>query len=147
MLCGRSLKEDRGNNTRPSVGLTLVFFIQHLDGLRSEHKDAKRPSLSPFTSEFTPRLNPAVERRNVLIRGINVRNEVAVTWSPPLGPSVVAFVLKQPSVSTVRPDRGEAELSTRKPRRPDRLPHRDGGVGVPDWQSKHLIGRTRRLYN
>lgn len=52
--------EDWGNNTRPSVGLTLVFFIQHLDGLRSEHKDAERPSLSPFAGEFAPRLKPAV---------------------------------------------------------------------------------------
>lgn len=38
-------------------------------------------------------LSQPLERLNVSICGIQVRNEVAVTWSPPLGPSVVAFVL------------------------------------------------------
>lgn len=48
---------------------------------------------------------------------------------PLLGPSAAAFVPNR-SDSPVRPDRGEAELRSRKPTRPERLLHGDGEVGV-----------------
>lgn len=78
-----------GKRYRPSVCLTLVLFIKHLDGLRSGYKDPRRPSLSRFLGVQSS-ANSCRRRHKAPIREtLNPSRRYFV----PLGPPVVAFVL------------------------------------------------------